>query len=89
VNSSRNAALQQLQAADQPGSTIANAVQSATAYKISPAAVAISDLLTNAAGAVNRSYMNNVYSGGNSGVFYRPSQSYQATAGGAGTTKVI
>lgn len=86
VNSSRSAALSQLQAADQPYSTVANAVQGATAYRVSPAAVAITDLLTNAAGAVNRSYINNAYTGNGGGGFFGGSKS---TAGGSGTAKVI
>lgn len=85
VNSSRTAALQQLQASEQPYATAANAVQNSAAYTVSPAAVAVGDLITNASNAVNRSYMNGGFSGSGSSSFFGGSKS---SAGGAGTTKV-
>lgn len=88
VANSRTNALQQLQSSEQPLSTAANAVQTSQAYTVSPAAMAITDLITNAANAVNRSYMTSGYTGGGSGGggFFGNSKS---TAGGAGTTKTV
>lgn len=86
VANSRTNAIQQLQSSEQPLSTAANAVQNASAYTVSPAAVAISDLITNAANAVNRSYMTQGYTGNGASSFFGSSKS---SAGGAGTTKTV
>lgn len=86
VNSARNTALQQLQQAEQPGTTLANAVRGADAYKISPAAVAVTDLLTNAANSVNRAYMTNAYFGNGQTSFFG---GQKQSTGGQGTAKVV
>lgn len=88
VEGSRRAAVAQLQSAEDPIGTMPSAQQAVTAYTASPAALAITDLLTSAANQASRAYANNIISGGSSGgsplSFFRPN-----SAGGRGTAKVI
>lgn len=93
VEGSRRAALQALQVANDPLSTVPNAQQAITGYSVSPAALAITDLLNSAAQQASRSYANNILSGnsGGGGNVYSPfyGSGRGGSAGGKGTTRTI
>jgi hypothetical protein len=90
IENNRRAALTALQASESPEIAVANATRNQQAYTVSPAAVAITDLLGNAANMARRDYMA-AQAGGNSGGVFSPffGRTQGNQAGGKGTAKVV
>ncbi|CAB4163716.1 hypothetical protein UFOVP806_41 [uncultured Caudovirales phage] len=90
IENNRRSTLNALQASENPDIAIASATRAQDAFTVSPAAVAITDLLGNAANMAQRDYMA-AQAGGNSGGVFSPffGRNQGNVAGGQGTTKVL
>jgi hypothetical protein len=90
IENNRRSTLTALQASENPEVAVASATRAQEAYTVSPAAVAITDLLGNAANMARRDYMA-AQAGGNSGGVFSPffGRNQGQAAGGQGTAKVV
>lgn len=89
IESNRRSALNALQASENPEIALGNMARPQDSFTVSPAAVAITDLLGNAANMARRDYMA-AQAGGNSGGIFSPffGRNQGSQAGGQGTTRV-